>query len=184
MSRSNPYKKKQRSAKRTCLIYGEGQAEEVFLKYLRGLYAQDSGIAITIKKGKGGTADGIVLSAVKHIGAYDEKCVLLDGDKPKTEMERARKLTTDHGIKLIENTPCLEGLLLAILEPEENLSGKTSAWCKSRFEKKFIEKKQRTELHRYEKLFPKLVLNAARKRVSSFHEIVLVLEGKGMEHLT
>lgn len=177
MARSNPYKKKQRSAKRTCLIYGEGQAEEVFLKYLRGLYAKDSGIAITIKRGKGGTADGIVLSAIRHIGAYDQKCVVLDGDKPQTEMERARKLATAHNISLIENIPCLEGLLLAILEPNENFSGKTSAWCKSRFEEKFIEKKQRTELHRYEKLFPKSVLNTARKRVSSLHELVLVLEG-------
>ncbi len=179
MSRSNPHKKKQRSAKQTSLIYGEGQAEEVFLKYLKGLFAKDSGFAITIKRGKGGTADGIVLGAAKHIGAYDEKCVVLDGDKSKTEMERARKLATDHGIKLIENTPCLEGLLLAILEPDENFNGKTSAWCKSRFEKNFIEKKQRTELHRYEKLFPKSVLNKARKRVSSLHEIVLVLEGEG-----
>lgn len=179
MSRSNPYKKKQRSAKLTCLIYGEGQAEEVFLKYLRGLYAKDSGIAITIKRGKGGTADGIVLSAIRHIGAYDKKCVVLDGDKPKTEMERMRKLAADHGIRLIENTPCLESLLLAILEPNENLSGKTSTWCKSRFEKNFIEKKQRTELHRYEKLFPKSVLNTARKRVGSLNKIILVLEGEG-----
>jgi len=39
MSRTNPFKKKRRAAKTTMLVYGEGQAEEMFLKHLRSLYA-------------------------------------------------------------------------------------------------------------------------------------------------
>ena len=54
MSRSDPDKKKRRAASQTLLMYGEGLGEEVFLKYLRGLYARDSGVAVTIRNGKGG----------------------------------------------------------------------------------------------------------------------------------
>ena len=64
MSRTNPFKKKRRVAKTTMLVYGEGQAEEMFLKHLRNLYAYKSGIATTIKKGKGGTPEEIVKSAI------------------------------------------------------------------------------------------------------------------------
>jgi hypothetical protein len=62
MSRTNPYKKKRRAAKQTLLMYGEGLGEEVFLKHLKRLYAKDSGVAITIRNGKGGGFKNIVMA--------------------------------------------------------------------------------------------------------------------------
>lgn len=178
MSRSNPYKKPRRAAKQTILFYGEGMGEEIFLKHLRGIYTQNSGLAVTIKRGKGGTADGIVLSAIKYSGAFDRKVVVLDNDKSKGEMEKARKLAEQHCIVLLENKPCLEALLLGILEPKLNFEIKTSAWCKQEFHKKYIKKKQRSESHRYETFFTKVILDKARKRLKSLHEVILVMEGK------
>ena len=178
MSRSNPYKKPRRVAKQTVLFYGEGMGEEIFLKHLRGIYAQNSGLALTIRRGKGGTADGVVLSAIKYSGAFDRKVVVLDNDKSKGEMEKARQLAAQHSVILLENKPCLEALLLGILEPKLNFEGKTSTWCKQEFQKKYIEKKQRSQSHRYEDLFTKTTLDKARKRLKSLHEVILVMEGK------
>ena len=61
MSRTNPYKKKRRAASQTLLMYGEGLGEETFLKYLKGLYARDSGVAVTIRNGKGGNVVNIFI---------------------------------------------------------------------------------------------------------------------------
>lgn len=71
MSRTNPYKKKRRSANKTTLIYSEGLNEEIVLKYLRGLYSRNKDIAVTIRRGKGGTAYGLVIQANKTQGAFD-----------------------------------------------------------------------------------------------------------------
>ncbi len=90
MSRTNPYKKKRRSASRTLLMYGEGLGEEMFLKYLRGLYSRDSGVAVTIRNGKGGTATNIIANAINEPGAFERRIVILDNDKGEQEMGHAR----------------------------------------------------------------------------------------------
>lgn len=176
MSRTDPFKKKRRAAKTTMLVYGEGQAEEIFLKHLRKLYTRDSGVAITIKKGKGGTPEGVVKSAINYSGGFDRKIVVIDNDKRKVEMEKARKTAKDHNIELIENTPCLEALLLNILE-DVDYKSKSSAWCKQKFEKKYITKKQRTETHRYEKLFLKKDLEKQRGEIITLDQMISAMGG-------
>ena len=94
MSRTNPYKKKQRAASETLLMYGEGLGEEMFLKYLRGLYARDSGIAVTIRNGKGGNAVNIIIDASNAPGDFNKRVVVLDNDKADTEMQQARQEAT------------------------------------------------------------------------------------------
>lgn len=89
MSRTNPHKKKRRAASQTLLMYGEGLGEEMFLKYLRGLYARDSGVAITIRNGKGGNALNIIVDASNAPGGFDKRIVVLDNDKGNEEMQRA-----------------------------------------------------------------------------------------------
>ena len=89
MSRTNPYKKKRHSANRTLLMYGEGLGEEMFLKYLRGLYSYGSGVAVTIRNGRGGNAVAYI-NAVNEPGAFDRRIVILDNDKSEQEMNCAR----------------------------------------------------------------------------------------------
>ena len=176
MSRTNPYKKKRRSASRTLLMYGEGLGEEMFLKYLRGLYSRDSGVAITIRNGKGGTAMNIIINAVNEPGAFDRRIVILDNDKNEQEMSRARTEAKQRGVELLENSPCLEAILLSILRDGQPFSNKTSAWCKSEFESNYIDKRKRTELGEYGKIFSKTILDTQRVNVSELNALISLME--------
>lgn len=171
MSRSNPKKKKRREAKTTVLVYCEGQGEEIFLKHLRSLFSYNSGKSITIKNGKGGTATSIVQNAIKHSAGYNTRVVILDNDKGKREMEKARSLAEKGGIDLIENTPCLEATLLHILEGKPFKSKKSSS-CKKYFEKNYLSKQQRGELFRYNEVFPKVLLELKRKECETLDQVL------------
>jgi len=177
MSRSDPDKKKRRAASQTLLMYGEGLGEEVFLKYLRGLYARDSGVAVTIRNGKGGNAANIIIDASNTPGEFDKRIVVLDNDKGKAEMEQARQEAAKRGVCLIENSPCLEATLLAVLNGGKNYSGKQSGWCKEQFQEKYLDKKKRTELCEYGKIFPKILLDKQRSKVPELEKIISAMEG-------
>jgi hypothetical protein len=176
MSRTNPLKKKKRQANKTLLVFGEGYDEEMFLKHLKAIYSYKSNVAISVKKGKGGDAQNIVIDADKIPGAYDRKVVILDNDKEKAEMVKARQEAENRNIELIENTPCLEHLLISILD--KKMTGKNSAWCKSEFESKYIDKKKRGEPNEYVKLFPKKLLEARRLKIIELNKLILIMEGK------
>jgi hypothetical protein len=177
MSRTNPFKKKPRTAKRTLLVYGEGLEDEIFLKYLKGKYhLRDRGIAITIRNGKGGTPSAVVVSANNDPGIYDRRIVIIDNDKGKLEMNSARSLATSKRIQLIEITPCLEAVFLSIVQPGKSYSGWDSAACKKEFESKFIERKKRTDPNEYEKVFPKGTLDKVRTNVTELHILIQIME--------
>jgi hypothetical protein len=176
MSRTNPFKKKRRQASKTLLVFGEGFGEEMFLKYLKSLYSYKSNVAITVKKGKGGDAQNIVIDADRTPGAFDRKIVILDNDKAKAEMAKARQEAKNRGIELIENTPCLESLLVSILDKKP--ASKNSAWCKGEFESKYIEKKKRGESSEYIKLFPKKLLDGQRPKIHELDKLISIMEGK------
>lgn len=178
MSRSDPHKKKRRFAKKTILIFGEGSNEAVFLKYLRGLYARDTGFEVKILGGNGGSARDIVLDAGKVFGGYDRRVVVLDNDKPESEMGDARQVATVRGIELIEHTPCLESVLLAILDDRGKSGDNVSDQHKSEFQSKYLEKKKRGELKEYEKLFPKSLLDVRRKKIKALDNLIGVIQGK------
>ena len=176
MSRTNPYKRKKRQASKTLLVFGEGFNEEMFLKHLKALYSYGNNVAITVKKGKGGDAQNIIIDADKILGDYNRKIVVLDNDKPKVEMTKARKEAKDRNIELIENEPCLENLLLLILD--KKISGKNSRWCKGEFEGKYLDKKKRGESEEYVKLFPKKLLEERRLEIAELNKLILIMEGK------
>ncbi len=176
MSRTNPYKKKRRRAKKTLLLFGEGFNEEMFLKHLRKLYSRNSGTATTVKKGKGGDAQNIIIDADKTYGAFDRKIVVFDNDKPKNEMIEARQEAKRRKIELIENTPCLEFLLISIIYKKPN--GKNSRWCKNEFELKYLEKKKRGKPSEYDKLFSKKLLDSKRSAIFELNKLISIMEGK------
>lgn len=151
--------RKQRLAAKTLLIYTEGLGEAVFLKYLRSIYSKKSGTAVTIKNGKGGTADNIVIGAANTPGGFDRKIVVLDNDKNEKEMARARTEAKVREIELIENTPCLEAELLSILNEGKDYSKKKSNWCKKTFQNDYMSKKNRSIIEKYDKVFPSEFLN-------------------------
>lgn len=178
MSRTDPFKKKRRAASQTLLVLGEGLAEEIFLKYLRSLYGRDSGVFVKIRNGKGGSAIDIVNAAVNELGAFNRRVVILDNDKGQREMSFARINAKQKGIELLENTPCLEAVFLAILIDSQSLNGKNSAWCKSKFESDYLPKKKRTEIEEYRKVFPKTLLDAKRVNVPELDRFIALMECK------
>jgi hypothetical protein len=158
-------------------MYGEGLGEEMFLRHLRGLYSHDSGVAVTIRNGKGGTATNIIISAAHEPGAFDRRVVILDNDKSEQEMNSARTEAREKGIELLENSPCLEATLLAILRAGQSFSGKTSAWCKSEFESNYLNKKKRTELDGYSRIFPKTIIETQRVCIAELNMLISLMEG-------
>ncbi|MDP2692069.1 MAG: hypothetical protein Q8O88_00335 [bacterium] len=178
MSRTNPYKKKRRSANKTILVYSEGLSEEIFLKYLRGLYSRDRDVAITIRRGKGGTADGLVIQANKTQGAFDRRIVVLDNDKSKSEMQKAKQESEKRKIELFEHTPCLESVLLSILRKGQSFKHKSSSWCKQEFESKYIDRKKRDEVDEYIKVFPKSLLDKQSSKVKELKMLISLVLGK------
>lgn len=176
MSKTNPNKKKRRQARTLILFFGEGFGEEMFLKHLRKIYSFNSGVAVTVRKGKGGCPENIVIDTIKVPGAFNKKIVLLDNDKPESEMIKARQTAKEYKIEMIENTPCLEFLLLSILDgkPKE----KTSERCKKEFESKYMEKQKRSEASKYEELFPKRLLDSKRAEIEELDRLISIMEGK------
>jgi hypothetical protein len=175
-ARTNPYKRKPRCAKTTLLIFGEGLGEETFLKYLKGLYARDSGKSVKILNGKGGSAVGIVQDAARRQGAFDRRVVVLDNDKGGAEMVAARNEAKNNGIELVENTPCLEAVLLAVLNQGKTFSCKTTALCKKEFESKHLDKQKRTQVREYEKVFPQKLLDERRSNVAELDRLIGLME--------
>src|SRR6056297_3578175 len=159
MSRSNPYKRKKRYAKKTLLMYGEGLHEEIFLKYLRGLYSYKSGIRTKVRNGKGGSADSVVISAIREPGYFNKKVVILDKDRTRKEMQRSQALANKNNIELLINNPCFDALLLSILEKNTVFKSKKSEWCKKKFESEYLNKNKRIDKSEYCKIFPKSLLN-------------------------
>jgi len=174
MSRTNPYKLKRRHANKTLLIFGEGFSEEIFLKYLKSIYSFNKNVAITIKRGKGGTPYNVVLDANKIPGAFDRRIVIIDNDKPKTEIQKARSIAKEKNIELIENTPCLESLFITILDKKYN---QNSNWFKHEFESKYLDRKKRDELDEYTKLFPKKLLEKKKADIIELKKLISIMEG-------
>lgn len=177
MSRTNPQKLKRRAAKTTLLILGEGSNEEFFLKHLRGLYSHDTGTNIKIHRGRGGSATQIIIDAIKTYGAFDKVIVILDNDKPEKEMSKARQLALENKIDLLENTPCLDAVLLSILNGGKSYVAKGSAWCKSEFQKSHLSKQKRSESNEYLKLFPKELLEKERSRIQALNSLIILMGG-------
>jgi len=119
-------------------MYGEGLGEEIFLKYLRSLYAYNSGVSVTIRNGKGGNSKNIVINAINEPGDFERRIVILDNDKSQMEMTDALEEAKKRGVEILENSPCLEATLLLIFRPGKNFSTKKSSWCKSEFESNYF----------------------------------------------
>ena len=107
------HKRRIRTVRATLLAVGEGPDDSAFLKYLKSLYCKDNeGVALTVRRAKGGSPHSIIDTAIKEIGAYNKRIALLDNDVEITsdDLREANK----HEIVLVISKPVLEGMLLRI----------------------------------------------------------------------
>lgn len=104
-----------RALRKTLLIVGEGDAEELFLKYLKALFvSRAGGIEVKIGNARGKGARNVIDHARKQSAsiAYDQVAALFDTDtdwSPDVE-----KLARDAGIIVLASVPCLETELLLL----------------------------------------------------------------------
>jgi len=178
MSRSNPYKKKRRQTKSTVLIYGEGLTEEIFLKHLKQVYSKAGNIAVTIRKGRGGSVDNTVVNASRYLGDFDRRFVVIDDDRPRQEIMKAEKKAARQNITIFKNTPCIEATMLSILNNGKRYSQKSTSWCKKEFKLSHVSQNKRGGLEERlecKKIFPKKLLDEQRKRNKILNGLILTM---------
>ncbi len=175
MSRSNPYKKKRREAKRTLLLYCEGADEKAFLSYLKMLFAENSGVAVTIKENHGGGANDVLRNVLRQNQADKVFCIY-DADTGVDIYQKQK--VENQGIECIENKPCLEAFLLNILENKDYSNHQKCDKCKKEFETKYLNEKQRKNKNNYAKVFPKELLVRQSKKIKHLKQLIDAINGK------
>jgi hypothetical protein len=163
-----------RHAKTTILLIGEGACDCAFLNHLKRLYVpRGSGVAVTVRDAHGKGPGNVVDCAVgqSRDAAFDIKAALLDTDLewlPKT-LALARK----HRIHLVSASPCLEGLLLEILERQ---ALETNQACKQRLHP--LLSGRPTQVESYGGLFSRELLERRRADVRSLADLLDILAGR------
>lgn len=178
-----------RTVRKTLLIVGEGPDEKAFLGQLKSLYSKrfcreisllqseslystDSPKITLISANEKGP-ENIIGEAIAHKRnhGYDKTVVLLDTDIEWKEkiIKQARKKE----IVLVGSEPCLEGLLLKILDksvPDKSRN------CKIQLQNMLPGKS--TETRSYASLFPKELLDKARNKVEPLNILISYIIGE------
>ncbi|MEA1052862.1 RloB domain-containing protein [Lamprobacter modestohalophilus] len=176
MSRRRPrHAQSVRHAKTTVLAVGEGDSEEAFLRYLKGLYApRQSGVAVTVRNARGKGPQHVIDYAIGQAGAraggYDLAAALIDTDLdcPPTYRRKAKR----HQLQLVWSEPCFEGLLLAILD--QHVPSQSSD-CKKRFDHQYGINRYDPEA--YAALFPRERLEERRHDLPCLNALCALMEG-------
>lgn len=153
MSRSNPYKLKPRTTRATAQIVCEGFTEEAFCKHLKSIYARDCGVCVSIFNARGGSPDDIIQLALRR-KSYDRTVVFFDADKPLSDKAKKKALSARY--QLVVSAPCVEGLLLSLLNLPVPQS--TEA-CKKAFDA-ILRGNQKFDPRCYALHFPKTFLDS------------------------
>lgn len=161
----------------TKFIKPEGAHDTAFLEILKDYYLNNS-LRVEIRKGHGKDQSAIVQEAINRIGDYDRRIVVMDQDKSQAEMAKADDLASKNHIAVIRNYPCIEGVLIKILEPNKSINGMSPHELKAYFEKNYIPRTKRTNKDIYKSKFPKALLDEARKRVPELNNLIELFEEK------
>lgn len=171
MSRSNPWKQKPRHTRHTTLIVVEGDTELALVKYLKGLCGRNCGTRVTPENAHGGSGDVALKLAIKLSKPYDACACLYDTDrapKLKKHILKAKQL----GIQEIKSTPCIEALLLEILE--EKVPATTDD-CK-RAMQRIVGSDNLTDVSTFEKHFPQDLIERQRANVSQLDALLNLIK--------
>lgn len=168
-----PTRRRVRSVKKTALVYCEGAHDLAFVRHLIKLYA-DAGMvkfSIKSKQGKGGSPYMLVIEASNVVGSFDKRMVKIDRDRPTTEVEQAEQAATQKNIAICWTKPCIEAMLLSILDGRDYSRFKSKT-CKRLFESNHIPANKRTSSRAYESVFSLDIIEAARPRITDLEELV------------
>ncbi len=173
-------RQKFRHTKKTVLMVGEGPTEKAFLQYLKDKYiTREMDIAVQVECGSGGSPRSVVEKAVRLKGsrAYDKCFVLVDADlsfEPDGELEK--RMRRKPHIEMLNATPCIEGLLLAILDTSFSQQATTSVESKRIFETNHLPEDKKTDKHSYERIFSRQVIEERRTSLPELDVILRAME--------
>lgn len=160
-----------RRTKKTRLVYCEGAHDKAFLDCLKSVYATDA-YNVDIKRGTGGDQVHLAEEAIKKGRAYDEQCLKIDGDRPEDEMEQADSVAADGNVVVMRTIPCVERLLINILEPSKRIASWSSTRLKNYFEANYIPENKRTDVRAYKAIFTKAALDNAKVRLPELQALI------------
>ena len=164
--------RERRAASHTVLLVGEGATERAFLSHLKSLYVtRGCGVSATIRNARGKGPDHVVRQTVGicRNASYDRVVVLLDSDIQLSPA--VCRLAKTKKVKILESTPCFEGLLLKILG--EHVPNKSKK-CKVQLGIKLPDRLTRRE--DYQSRFPKELLDERRDGVPELGKLLDFLQ--------
>lgn len=157
--------RKVRRTRRTILLVVEGFTDKDFIQHLKNLYHdRGCGFRVVVKNAKGKGGNNVIDTAYseKRQGGYDDIAVFYDGDVPLT----AKSKRHSRNFHVFVAHPCLEGLLLEILEQfvangcDENKKRYARLACRRGFSE----------------LFPSELLERRRKAIPLLDDLLTFLE--------
>ena len=165
-----------RILRKTAFAFGEGESENVFLKHLRGLYA-DGKTQTKVDHAGGKDVNYILEKAtrIRSTGHYDHSFILLDTvpEWPKSIILLAR----ERDFELIGNHPCIEATFRSILVPGRNLNGDDTRAHKRLFSNDHIGGRNVISEVDCKRLFLKARIDSARKASTELNRLIEILEG-------
>ena len=170
MSSNSPNR---RAVLRTVLIVGEGACEVAFLNHLKTLFVKRGcGVTVKISNANGKGSAHVVDFAIRQSQntAYDVVAALLDTDDVWTDA--LKNDAEENEIKLVPSSPCLEGLLLEILD---EFKMDSSQHLKEKMHPKLSGKK--TEATSYATLFTVELLEERKTKVASLNTLIQLMQG-------
>lgn len=167
-------KGKLREKRTTKLIVGEGMSEMLFLARLKQLYyTRGQNYMVTVDNAGGGDPTSVVRFIMHYSGAFDERYMLIDSDRPISQ--KCIKEAKAGNIKIIQSSPhCLEGMLLCSLGIKRTVLNTAAAkatfypnicageslnerWCQENIIKEMIDRTLLDLTHPYQDFYNSLV---------------------------
>lgn len=160
------------SVRKTLLIVGEGHTEKAFLNHLKSIYCiREINVDVINARGKGPEH---ILNHALGCQAHtprDFVGILLDTDLewPKETVKRMTK----QGFQLMGAIPCIDGLILDIIEQPKPPA---SQGCKVKLIG--ILPGASTDKNTYTSILSKPVLDKARVKIAVLNDLINLIQGK------
>jgi hypothetical protein len=167
------HNRKRRTKLTTALVVGEGETEGAFLNHLKELYhVRGVGVQVKVDWAYGGSPEDIVTEAVKskQNNSYSRAIILLDTDV--VWPPAAIKLAEENDFILVGTKPCIEGLLLKIVDQTKDWSVRSTQDCERNFHNNCIAEDHKVDCSKYTKLFTKDIMEEARKRIPELDQLL------------
>lgn len=167
--------------KSSLLMVGEGATERTFLHYLKSLFwCQNCAHNVKVDNANGGSPKDIVHRADLLLSqrSYSKCMIVLDTDIPWTEITLLKGIQKNNStvkMSVVGSLPCLEGLMLEILEETHP---RNSEECKRQFRKKYIHERRLRDQRKYAEVFPKEVIEDASTRIEGLDRIIRFLKNE------